>query len=361
MQKRKLKKKVKITLIVLVMLGLFLIMASILYCYLVSPVDKDSKAIIEVEIKSGMSTRNIAEMLEERGLIRSSKFFLIYAKLNNCKSLKASVYDLKKSMNINTIFNTICAGNSYNKNNITLTFKEGKRITEYAKLISDNTNNNYDDVISLMKNREYIKTLINKYWFLTDDILNDNIYYPLEGYLHPETYSFNDKNVSAEEIITVMLDQEEKVLEKYKTLLTNNKHTIHEYITLASIIELEGTNTENRKMIAGIFENRLKINMSLGSDVTTYYAVQKQMTGDLTVAEFNSTNPYNTRNINMKGLPVGAICSVSESSIEASTNPTPSDYYYFVADKNKNIHYTKTMDEHNRKVKQLKEEGNWIW
>lgn len=125
--------------------------------------------------------------------------------------------------------------------------------------------------------------------------------------------------------------------------------------------ELEGTTTENRKMIVGIFENRLKINMNLGSDVTTYYAFQLPMTSDLTSKQFATKNPYNTRDMNMKTLPVGPIASISTSSIEAATTPTPSKYYYFVADKLGNIYYTKNSNEHLQKVQEIKEAGNWIW
>lgn len=146
-----------------------------------------------------------------------------------------------------------------------------------------------------------------------------------------------------------MLSETEEILSKYKNEVGQN---INKYIIMASMVELEGTNTTNRKMIAGIFNNRLAQNMNLGSDVTTYYALQHPMTSDLTVAEFNTDNPYNTRSKSMAGkMPIGAICNPSISSIEASVNPTPSDYLYFVADKHGEIFYTKTLQEHNKKVK----------
>ena len=94
MRRRKLKRKVKVTIVILVILGLLLIASSGLYSYLVSPVDKTSKATIEVKITTGMSTKKIGELLEKKGLIRDSSFFLIYTKLNHCSSLKAATYDL---------------------------------------------------------------------------------------------------------------------------------------------------------------------------------------------------------------------------------------------------------------------------
>ncbi len=361
MRRRKLKKKVRKTIILLVITGLLLIASSGIYCYLASPTDLKSSEEIEVEIKEGMSSKQIGKLLEQKGLIKNGNFFLIYLKLNNCLSLKASTYQLKKSMSLNEILENICNGNNYNKEVVNITFKEGKRITDYAKVISENTNNNYDSIISIMKDKAYIQTLINKYWFLTDEVLNQNIYYPLEGYLYPETYQFKNKDVDTKTIIERMLDQTDYVLKQYQTDLTNNKHTIHEYLTLASMAELEGTTTENRKMIVGVFENRLKAKMNLGSDVTTYYALQKPMTSDLTKEEFATNNPYNTRKENMLGLPVGPICSISLSSLKAALNPTTNTYYYFVADKLGNIYYTKTSQDHLKKVQEIKEAGNWIW
>ena len=133
-------------------------------------------------------------------------------------------------------------------------------------------------------------------------------------------------------------------------------------MTMASIVELEGTNTDNRKMIVGIFENRIKNNMNLGSDVTTYYALQYPMTNDLTAEQFSTINPYNTRATNMMGkMPIGPICNPSLSSLEASIEPTENDYLYFVADKKGNIFYTSTLEEHEQKVQEIKDKGDWIW
>ena len=155
-----------------------------------------------------------------------------------------------------------------------------------------------------------------------------------------------------------MLNEMDSKLSKYKSLLEKN---IHYYMTMASIVELEGTNTENRKMIVGIFENRLNSKMSLGSDVTTYYGLQAVMTKDLDSEQFASVNGYNTRSSTMIGkMPVGPICNSSMSSIEASLYPTDSDYMYFVADKYGKIYYTKTITEHNSKIKEIKDKGDWI-
>ena len=123
-----------------------------------------------------------------------------------------------------------------------------------------------------------------------------------------------------------------------------------------------GSNKDNMKMIVGVFNNRIKANMNLGSDVTTYYGLQVSMTSDLTSEQFASVNGYNTRNPQMRGkLPVGPIDSPGEESLEASINPTDNDYLYFVADKNGKVYYSKTLDEHNKKIKEIKDKGDWIW
>lgn len=354
------KRKPKPLLIILIVVSFLLILLACSYIYLSSPVDSTSKADIEVVIPSGTSTIEIAKILKSKDLIRSELFFNVYVKLNSKRSLKASTFILRKNMTLSEIVDILESGNTYNENVINITFKEGQRLTDYALEIADKTSHTYEEVIAICNDRVYLEELISKYWFLTDDILNSDIYYPLEGYLAPNTYQFKDKDVLIKDILEVMLDQTGEELSKYKKYITDDN--IHSYITMASIVELEGTNDKNRKMIVGVFNNRLKLKMNLGSDVTTYYALQLPMTSDLTTAQFNKVNPYNTRASNMGGkLPVGPICNPSISSIEASIMPTDNNYLYFVADKNSKIYYSKTLSEHESLVKEIKDKGDWIW
>lgn len=343
---------------IFLILGLLLLGTFGFYQYEISPTDKKSTATYEVVVKQGMSTSEIANLLKEKNLIKNSFFFKVYMKLNRKQTIKAATYDLKKSMDLDTIVSLLEVGKA--NDDISITFKEGKTIKDYAKVLSTNTNISEEDFLAKMKDKTYLTSLINSYWFLTDTILNDDIYYGLEGYLAPDTYNFKDKDVSIEEVVKTLLDQEETNLEPYKNKV--NKANIHDILTLASMAELEGVKEKDRKMIVGVFQNRLSKNMNLGSDVTTYYAFSEDMTKDLTSEMFNTYNPYNTRSSQMAGkLPVGPICNPSKSSIEASINPTSSDYYYFVADKNGNVYYTKTSSEHSAKVKELKDKGDWIW
>jgi len=355
MKKRKFKPLFFILIILVLLIGILIGG----YFFYTGPVNSLDKKDIEVEIKSGTSREKIAEILKEKGLIKSTKIFKLYLKVNKITNLKAATYLFNKSMNLEEIVKELEKGSNYNPNRIVLTFKEGERITSYAKVVENKTNNSYDDFINAVNNKEYVKELITKYWFLTDEILDSNIYYSLEGYLAPETYFFENKDVSVEDIIETMLKQEEKVLEKYKSKISSNPHY---YITMASIVELEGTNSDNMKKIVSVFENRLNKGMNLGSDVTTYYGLQVAMTSDLTSEQFASHNSYNTRSTTMAGkMPVGPISNPSIEALDASINPDKTDYYFFVADKHGKVYFTKTLSEHNQKVAEIKKNGDWIW
>ena len=153
----------------------------------------------------------------------------------------------------------------------------------------------------------------------------------------------------------------ENVLNNYRDEIENSNYSVHEILTMASIVELEGAASNDRAGVAGVFYNRLKIGESLGSDVTTYYAVKKDFSSDLTNSDlYNCNNGYNTRgNCNRGKLPVGPICSASVDSILATIKPSKHDYLFFVADKNKKTYFTKTNAEHEAKVSELKANGLW--
>ena len=356
--KTKTKTKPKPLLIVIIAIAILFILIGAVWLFLASPVDRSNNGKIEVTIPNGTSTSQIATILKEKDLIRSKTLFVLYVRLNKVSSLKADTYILKKNMNLSKIVKSLESGSNYNPNLVVITFKEGQRITDYAKTISTKTNHSYDEVISVFKDRVYAKELINKYWFLTDKILNNDIYYPLEGYLAPDTYHFDNGDVEIKDIIITMLDEMDKKLSEYKDSISKD---VHYYITMASIVELEGTNTSNRKTIVSVFRNRLSSGMNMGSDVTTYYGLQLPMSTDLSSGQFAGENAYNTRAVNMVGkMPVGPICNFSSSSLEASVNPDNSDYLFFVADKNGKIYFTRTNAEHDKKVAEIKANGDWL-
>ena len=323
-----------------------------------SSVSKDDTKVTFV-VDKGSSSKIVIDKLYDSNLIKNKYVGYVYFKLNSDIVLQAGVYDLNRSMSFEEIIEAISSGKVVD-NSISVTFIEGKRLLNYVDVISSTFGYSKDDILNKLSDEKYLKELNNKYWFLTDDILNDKIYYPLEGYLSPNTYFF-EKDASIETIIEKMLDTTGITLDKYKDDIGNSKYSVHELITMASIVELEGANSNDRQGVAGVFYNRLQGGWSLGSDVTTYYAARVEMSErDLWQYEIDEVNHYNTRPAAMAGkLPVGPICSPSKDSISATMKPTKHDYYFFVADKNGKTYFTKTNAEHNATIADLKNQGLW--
>ena len=360
MKKLKLKKKALFIIILLPLLLVLLLFTSI-YFYFTSPVDKKDDTIKQIIIEEGTSTSQIAEKLKASKIIKNERVFRQFLKLKKADNIYAASYYFKSSMTLNEVIDVLKQG-GHNLNEIAITFREGINVLSLANIIEENTSNTKEDVFNTLKDEGYIDSLIDKYWFLTDDIKNKDIYYPLEGYLFPNTYLFASYDVDVKDIFDAMLDEMDKVLTKYKSDIEKNNSSIHKLLTLASIIELEGIDKSSRKDIASVFYNRLNSNMSLGSDVTTYYAFKVDINErDLYQYEIDSDNPYNTRNRKMNGkLPVGPISLPSKESIEAAIYPSKTNYYYFVADKNNKVYFTKTFEEHEKVISKLQDEGLWL-
>lgn len=358
MKKIKLKKRA-LLIILFSFLLLFIVLFASLAIYFTSKVSSD-KTVKNIVIEEGSTISDIASLLKENNLIKSEKVFRLFVKLKKADNIYAATYHLSPSMDLEEIIDALVKG-GYNENEIEITFLEGLSIKDYAKTIAKFTNNSEEDVLNLLKDKKYLNGLIDKYWFITEDILNKDIYYSLEGYLLPDTYRFMSKDVTVKEIFEVMLDEMNKVLTPYKNDIKKSNYSIHQILTMASMAELEGLDKSSRKGITSVFYNRLNSGMSLGSDVTTYYAFQVSMSErDLNQSEFDTYNPYNTRGPKMIGkLPVGPIANVSRESIEAAVKPEKSDNYYFVADKNGKVYFTKTNSEHEEIIARLQNEGLW--
>lgn len=357
-QGRKLKKKFKIILVLvaILLIGIATLLGT--YCYFKSPVSNDKKEV-SIVIENGSTISDIAALLKKEGLIKNENFFKLYVKLKKVSNVYAAKYYFSPSMNLDEIINTLNEG-GYNENEISITFKEGINMRGIAKLIKENTSNSEDDVYKKLKDEKYLNSIIEKYWFLTNDIKNTKIYYSLEGYLFPDTYRFNNKDVSVEEIFNKMLDQMEKKLNKYKKQIEKSKYSIHELMTLASITQSEGYNEDDFKNIASVFYNRLKTGMALGSCVTSYYGVKKDMTDELLQKDIDASNPYNTRGNNPVSFPVGPISMPGAKALDATLDPIETSYYFFVSDKNNKLYFTKTLNEHERMITKLQNEGLWL-
>ena len=355
-------KRLKNIILALVVIGVFGLVAVFTYYMVNTSKVSDDNTLKEITINAG-SIDSIANTLKDNNLIKNVTIFKVYTRLNNKTNLKAGVYNLSEDMTVKDIVDILEEGSNVNPNEISITFKEGINIRKIASLISENTNNSYDDVLNKLKDKTYINSLISKYWFLTDDIKNSNIYYPLEGYLYPNTYRFTNKDVTVMEIFSKMLDETDNKLSKYKKEIESSSLSIHELITLSSIIELEGAKADDRRGVAGVFYNRLSSSSypTLGSDATTYYASKiDDWSQSLTYNELNDcSNKYNTRCSTNTGLPVGPICNPSIESIEAAIKPEKHKYYYFVADCKGKVYLTENETEHYNIINKLKREKNW--
>ena len=322
--------------------------------------EENSQTVV-VEIFQGMSTSEIADLLQENQVIKNATMFKVYIRLNNVGNFQAGKYEFENGIDdVSSVCQKLVNGDVYDES-VTITFVEGRTIEDYADVIAENTNNTAEEVLELVNSEEYIDSLIEEYWFITDEVKNEEIYYSLEGYILPDTYTFENEDVTVEEIFNVIFNYMDDYLSEYQDEIEESGYTVHELLSLASVVDHEGKTDEARQGIAGVFINRLNSGMSLGSDVTTYYAFGLDMaTEELTTRQLNTENPYNTRGPNMEGkLPVGPICSPSRSAIYAVLNPESTDCYYFVADKNGDVYFSKTYAEHQSTIEEVRSQDLW--
>ena len=352
------KKYVKIIIgfvITIIVLGISIFS---IYTINIGPVSRD-KELKEIVIEDGETFLTIASLLKEKNLIKSEFFYKLYIKINNPQTFEAGTYELSENMSVEDIVKKISSGSDYSSDIIHITFIEGKNMRYVASMIAQNTINSEDDVFNLLEDDSYIDSLIEKYWFLTDDIKNDKIYYPLEGYLFADTYEFLNKNVTVEEIFEKMLDNTEIKLDSLKEEIGNSSLSIHEILTLASIVELEGARSDDRAGVAGVFYNRLEDGMSLGSDITGYYGAKMDDWTEGLGEHIDDCNGYNTRGDCVPALPVGPVCNPSMDAIRAAVLPEEHDYYYFVADCDGKTYFNTSLSSHERTINKLKNDGNW--
>lgn len=349
------KKLIKI--IVIIVLFFAVVVAGGLTWYFTSLNGTGNEEKIEFIVDKNATFSTLGHSLKEKGLIKSEFSYKIYIKLSKPSNLKAGTYELNGNMSVKEIVETLEKGNSYNPNIITVTFKEGTNMRGIATIISENTSNSYDSVLNLIKDENYLNELINNYWFITENVKNKNLYYSLEGYLFPDTYQI-DKTWDVKTIFKTMLDKMDKELNNYKEQIQNSKYSIHQILTLASVIEKEGK-TKDFKDISSVFHNRLNISMRLESCATTYYGMGLDFNevGIATNEMTSNNNPYNTYRIS--GLPIGPIASPGSSAIEAAIIPNNSNNYYFLSDNQGVSYFFSTYTAHQQKQRELINQGKW--
>ena len=270
-------KKNKIILIVVIAIIAVMMITGIIFLNIynnaLSPVAKKGEGKdIKLLVEKGDTVKEIAKLLKEKGAIKDENIFNLYTKISGKSAFKQGRYKFNTENDVKTIVEKLVKGD-VNKEEIKLQLLEGKTIKDLAEVVAKVTTNTKEQFLAKMKDKDYIKKLSEKYWFIDyDTVTKEGIYYPLEGYLFPDTYIFDNKEVSIETIIDAMLKQTEKKIAEYKNIQGEKKLTIHEVLTLASTIELESgtsiTKSEektlsDREVVAKIFMNRLNKKMSL--------------------------------------------------------------------------------------------------
>ena len=313
----------------------------------IKPVNPDDKKEKQVEIPIGSSSTSIGKILEENGIIKDARVFKYYVKLKNETGFMAGEYKLNPSMTIPDIIKSLKTGKLEEQLVFKVTIPEGKQLEQIAGIIAEKINKKPEDVFKTLNDQAFIESLMGKYPdLLTEEILNENIKYPLEGYLFPATYPFYKEDPTIEEIVKPMLDKTAAVVNEYQVAMEERELTVHELLTMSSLIEEEATAKVDRDKIASVFYNRMATGMPLQTDPTVLYA-QGEHKEKVLYKDLEIDSPYNT--YKYPGLTPGPIANAGVMSIEAALVPDESDYLYFLATSSGEVLFSKTLDEHNQK------------
>ena len=301
-------------------------------------------------VKEGETLDSIVDNLEKQDIIKNATFAKLSAKLSGTNNFIVGQFKVNKNWGSDKILTYLTNPKNVLRDEVMITFKEGIWAKEIASLIESNLNIPAADMIALWNDEAFLKNCIEKYSFLDDSILNNEYRIKLEGYLFPETYSFN-KNATKEEITYTFLDHFNEEYESVKKQIDKSGMSVHEVVTLASVVQYESKSKEDMDMIAGVFENRLKVNMPLQSSVTVCYAMYEYESWQECETNTQIDSPYNT--YQNAGLPIGPILNPGKDAIESVLNPKKHDFVYFIADINNvrgegkgKVFYSKTLDEH---------------
>lgn len=309
-----------------------------------TPVDPESEETVDITIPLGSSSSDIAKILEEAGVIENSMLYRFYIKFNNVSEFQAGDYTLSPSMTLAEITDKLQTGLLREEALFSVTVPEGRKIEEIASIYEREINIPAEEFLEKMQDKEYINRLLEQYPdILSQEILNENIIYPLEGYLFPATYDFFEEEPTIETIVDKMLQKTSEVVSAYYDQMEAEEFSIHELVTLASLVEEEAPSETDRKLIASVFYNRLDQGMKLQTDPTVIYAYGEHM-DRLTYDDYEIESPYNTYHV--EGLPVGPIANFGESSLAAILQPANGNYLYFLSDSDGEIHYSTTYEEH---------------
>ncbi len=301
-----------------------------------SPVDPTDETEYDFTVPKGASTKRIAKLLEEAGLINKSYAFIASAKkLKLDDQLKAGDYKIKKSMNTPDIVKKIAAGDVYVET-IKVTIPEGFEYVQIVDKLADLGLVNREKFDDLAENHAF------DYKFLNDE---REYLHRLEGFLYPATYQFLP-NSDELTILTAMLDTfDKKFKDDYYQRAEELGYTVDQLVTLASVIERECVVSDELTKISSVFHNRLNDDYKLEADSTVQYVSgerkEKMLNSDIAL-----DTPYNT--YKYAGLPPSPICNPSIEAIEAALYPENSKLYFFVVtgDRDGRHNFSETYQEH---------------
>lgn len=310
--------------------------------------DKKSK---QVKIKDDANVDEIADKLDNAKLLRSKSAFKHYVAAKNISDLKSGYYLFAPSDTVAQIVKTLQHGGASAplNNQATITVREGETIDDIATDVNNKTKFSRADFLKAVNDKAFFNRLKAAYPGLLDSEASSkqvkDIRYLLEGYLYPATYNWKDAN-NVRELVNQMVAQSYLQLKDRFKSVKESGLTVHEVLTLASLVEREGVDQTSRQTIAGVFLNRVDDKMPLQSDVATKYAMKTKKT-NLSNKDVQSKNPYNL--YRYAGYGPGPFNNPSLDSIDAVLNPIDRDkhYLYFVANlKTGKVYYSANYDEH---------------
>jgi UPF0755 protein len=296
--------------------------------------DADTTERQTLTIRSGEGFGSITAQLQACGLIRTPFKFRLYARFAGYHTqLKAGEYELSGQMTPRQILETIKGGKV---RLYRVTIPEGYQLRQIAEVIAAAGFGNAQDFQRLATDPEVARTA---------GIEADT----LEGYLFPDTYHF-PKGLAQRAIIDAMVKRfQAEMTDEWRARAREIDLTLHEVVTLASIIEKETGDPAERPLISSVFHNRLRKGMRLETDPTVIYGIQ-DFNGNLTRKDLRRPTPYNTYVI--KGLPPGPIASPGQAALEAALYPAESDYLFFVSRRDRTHQFSTNWKDHNKAVRE---------
>lgn len=328
------------------------------------PVDPNSKQYMTVQIPDGSNVQEIGSTLEKSGVIKNGLVFTLYAKYKNYTGLKSGYYNLQKSMSVEDVIKELQKGGTPEPQEVTLanlTIPEGYTLEQIAQTVGQLQGDFKESLtaeafLAKVQDENFIAQEVAKYPNLLESLptKDSGVRYRLEGYLFPATYTIKE-NTTVESLIDSMLAAMDKNLSSHYAAIKEKNLTVNELLTIASLVEKEGAKTEDRKLIAGVFYNRLNLGMPLQSNIAILYAEgklgQNISLSDDAAIDTSIDSPYN--DYTKVGLMPGPVDSPSLDAIESSINQTKSDYLYFVANvQDGKVYYATTLEEHERNVQE---------